>query len=79
MTFPSLEDHLYPPSQAVNAEDFREVYFEGGDVGKLNHPIHQLQNRLGRVVPFAFLIGFHASEIGDFWSDGSRQEPDAGA
>ena len=78
MAFPRLENDFDAPPQTIDREDFLEADRTGREGGYENGPVHEFQNRLGRIVAFVFLFCLHSSEVGRFSIHRCGYETDGG-
>jgi hypothetical protein len=76
---PRLENDFDAPPQTVNRQDLLETGQGGGDRGDENGPVHEFQDRLGRMVSHGLFFCPHAPEVGGFSVNRCRHETDAGA
>ena len=79
VALPSLENDFDAPAQTVEGKQGAEVGLLWGDGGDQDGPVHQCENRLGRIVTVGLFSGLHAPEIGGFLVDGSVDQTDGRA
>ncbi len=79
VALPSLENHFDTPAQTVEGKQGGEVGLLWGDGGDQDGPVHQGEDRLGRIVTVGLFPGLHAPEIGGFLVDGSTDQTDGRA